>query len=129
MRCKRCESTCYILSGRVRGKQRYKCKVCAYFYVEGDARRDYEREKQEALKLYLEGLGFRAIGRVLGVSNVSVLRWIRSYGREVKKQHEKNKKSRKKELEILEMDEMHHYVDSKKKNAGSGLGSIESKKS
>jgi len=29
--------------------------------------------KRQALQLYLEGLGFRAIGRLLGVSNVAVL--------------------------------------------------------
>jgi transposase-like protein len=40
--------------------------------------------KKLALHMYLEGLGFRAIGRLLGVSNVSVLNWIRSFGKEVK---------------------------------------------
>ncbi len=28
--------------------------------------------RMQALKLYLEGLGFRAIGRILNVSNVTV---------------------------------------------------------
>ena len=36
--------------------------------------------RQQALKLYLEGLGFRAIGRELNVSNVTVLNWVRAYG-------------------------------------------------
>ncbi|OON69206.1 hypothetical protein B0919_10850 [Hymenobacter sp. CRA2] len=31
-----------------------------------------------ALKLYLEGMGLRAIGRVLDVSNVTVMRWVRT---------------------------------------------------
>jgi len=36
--------------------------------------------KKQALHLYLEGLGFRAIGRMLGVSHVSVYRWIKKFG-------------------------------------------------
>lgn len=43
--------------------------------------KSYSTEKRfEALKLYLEGLGFKSIGRILGVSNVTVLKWIRSMG-------------------------------------------------
>jgi transposase len=38
--------------------------------------------KKQALHLYLEGLGFRSIGRLLGVSNVSVLNRIKSFGKE-----------------------------------------------
>src|SRR5574343_92287 len=33
--------------------------------------------KDQAVSLYLEGLGYRAIGRQLGVSQVSIMRWIR----------------------------------------------------
>ena len=39
--------------------------------------------KRFALKLYLEGMGFRAIGRILNVSNVAVLKWIRKFGEEL----------------------------------------------
>jgi transposase-like protein len=38
--------------------------------------------KKQALHLYLKGLGFRSTGRFLGVSNVSVLNWVHSYGKE-----------------------------------------------
>jgi transposase-like protein len=31
----------------------------------------------------LEGLGFRFMGRVLNVSNVTVLNWMRSFGEQV----------------------------------------------
>jgi hypothetical protein len=37
--------------------------------------------KKKALHLYLESLGFRFIGKFLGVSNVFVLNWIRSFAR------------------------------------------------
>jgi hypothetical protein len=32
--------------------------------------------KRQALQLYFEGLGFRSIGSFLGVSHVSVQKWI-----------------------------------------------------
>jgi prephenate dehydratase len=66
--------------------------------------------------MYLEGLGFRAIGRILGVSNVSVLNWIRSFGKEVQQLHSVSQ-----EIEMVEVDEMHAYIGSKKTAAGSGL--------
>jgi transposase len=32
--------------------------------------------KRLAMHLYLEGMGFRAIGRIIGVSDVAVAKWI-----------------------------------------------------
>ena len=129
MKCKRCSSSSCILGGKVRGEQRYKCKGCGYYFVEGDKRKGKHVEKKEkAIKLYLEGMGFRAIGRFLEVSDVSVLRWVRSAGEKVKKYHEENKKTRPKEVNVIEMDEMHHYIGSKKRNVGFGSDSIGSKK-
>jgi hypothetical protein len=59
--------------------------------------------------MYLEGLGFRAIGRILGVSNVSVLRWIREFGQQVRELS-----TEKQHIEMVEVDEMHSYIGSKK---------------
>jgi hypothetical protein len=72
--------------------------------------------KKQALHLYLEGLGFRLIGRFLGVSNVSVLNWIRSFGEEVK-----SLQSESQEIEMVEVDEMHSYIGTKKTIVGYGL--------
>ena len=64
----------------------------------------------------MEGLGFRSIGRFLGVSNVSVLNWIKSFGEQVTSLNEESK-----EIEVVELDEMHSYIGSKKTIAGYGL--------
>jgi hypothetical protein len=66
--------------------------------------------------LYLEGLGFRSIGRVLGVSNVAVLKWIRSFGLKAGDLPEV-----KHEIKQVEIDEMHTYVGAKKTKGGSGM--------
>jgi hypothetical protein len=80
--------------------------------------------KKQALHLYLEGLGFRSIGRFLGVSNVSVLNWIRSFGTNVSKLNACSQ-----EIEMVEVDEMHSYIQSKKTSVGYGLLLIDLRKS
>ena len=85
MDCPKCKSKNKIKNGFVKGIQRYKCKSCGYnFTVEKKSNAYPLSVKKKALQLYLEGLGFRSIGRILNVSNVSVLNWIRSFGKEVK---------------------------------------------
>jgi transposase len=75
--------------------------------------------KRQALQLYLEGLGFRSIGRFLGVSHVSVQKWIRKFGSELEDLKSEN------EISIVELDEMHTYIGNKKTTVGSGLLLIE----
>ncbi len=125
MNCPRCSSENRNKDGFVKGVQRYKCKDCKYKYtVELKSTAKPKSMKKQALHLYLEGLGFRSIGRFLGVSNVSVLNWIRSFGEEVQEL-----KSESQEIEMIELDEMHSYIGSKKTTVGSGLLLIEVGKS
>ena len=116
MDCPRCGSVRYIKSGKINGQQRYKCKQCEYHYTV--LRRSNERPpetRQLALDLYLEGLGFRAIGRILKVSNTAVLGWIKKAGSAVALQ------SADESVEVSEVDEMHSYVGQKKVTVGFGL--------
>jgi hypothetical protein len=113
-----------VKSGIIKGRQRYKCKDCGCNYtVELKSTGKSKLIKKQALHLYLEGLGFRAIGRILGVSNVSVLNWIRSFGKEVQELHSVGQ-----EIKMVEVDEMHTYVGSKKTTAGYGLLLIDMEK-
>jgi hypothetical protein len=66
--------------------------------------------------MYLEGLGFRSIERILGVSNVTVLNWVKALGRKIE-EYRRIEGS----IEIIEMDELHTYIQSKKTIVGSGL--------
>lgn len=78
--CPNCSSDKYIKSGIVNDRQRYKCKKCAYFFTVNKVGKkidDYYVNK--ALQLYLEGLTYREIERILGVSHVSVLNWVKKY--------------------------------------------------
>ena len=59
MNCPKCKSEKKIKNGVIKGIQPYKCKSCDYPLS----------TKKKALQLYLEGLGFGSIGRLLGVSS------------------------------------------------------------
>ncbi|MDX1349896.1 MAG: helix-turn-helix domain-containing protein [Putridiphycobacter sp.] len=79
--CPNCGSEKSIKSGIVNERQRYKCKACNYYYTVsklGKKIDDYYVNK--ALQLYLEGLTYREIERILGVSHVSILNWVKKYG-------------------------------------------------
>ena len=124
MNCPRCKSSTHTKNGMVSGRQRYKCHDCGYNYsVEIKSTASSASVKKQALQLYLEGLGFRSIGRFLGVSHVSVQKWIKKFGQEVEALKSEN------EISIVEMDEMHTYIGNKKNIAGSGLLLIELGKS
>lgn len=78
--CPRCSSTRVIKSGVVKNRQRFQCKNCHYHFTVsklGKQIDDYYVIK--ALQLYLEGLSYREIERLLGVSHVSVMNWVKKY--------------------------------------------------
>jgi transposase-like protein len=117
MNCPKCESTERVKNGIVRDLQRYKCKKCGFNFTVDKRSTEYPKSmRKKALQLYLEGLGFRSIGRILEVSNVTVLNWIRNFGKEVQALSPDSQ-----EIEMVELDEMHSYVGSKRTIAGSGL--------
>lgn len=74
--------------------------------------------RRRALELYLEGVGFRGIGRLLGVSNVAVLYWIRELGEKVEEL--RGNTVAETSCAVMELDEMWHYVQKKNKSFGSG---------
>jgi transposase-like protein len=124
MDCPKCNGSQSVKSGKIKGIQRYKCKECGSNYtVVLKSTAKSKSQKRQALHLYLEGLGFRSIGRILGVSNVSVLNWIRDFGEKVQALGSDNQV-----IEMVEVDEMHTYIGSKKTTAGYGLLSIDMEK-
>ena len=66
MQCPHCAHSDYILFGKNRGTQRYRCQGCQRTFQTMRRGKD-PALKEQAQKLYLEGLGLRAIGRILGV--------------------------------------------------------------
>jgi transposase-like protein len=78
--CPRCKETDITKSGVIRDRQRYRCKSCEYYFtVEKEGKSIDPYYVVKALQLYIEGVSYREIERILGVSHVSVLNWVRKY--------------------------------------------------
>ena len=122
MQCPKCLSKEYVRSGFNKGKQRYKCNKCQCNFTQSHGRGASLGKKLLALKLYLEGMGFRAIGRILGVNNVTVLNWIRTLGKSVKAYVQTQMPDDIRHVDVVELDEMWHFT--KKKNESFGFGSL-----
>ena len=91
------------------GTQRYKCKACKRVYTPEAKRQGYEQEKKEqAVKLYVDGLNLRRIGRILGVNHQSVANWVKAYSKTLPPAPQPE------EVDIIEMDEIFTFVGEKK---------------
>jgi transposase-like protein len=116
MNCPRCGSLNYCKDGKVNNRQRYLCKDCVYRYTVNQKSGVKSREvRRMALEMYLEGLGFRAIGRILKISYGTVYHWVKEWGSKV------DLPQRKGVVDVVELDEIHTYVASKKTTVGYGL--------
>ena len=115
IRCKRCGSEEVVKNGSVRGLQRYRCKDCRYNFTLTAPRGKPEAVKALAVLLY--GMGkasYRWIGNLLNVSGVAVYKWVRAMPETLPEPQVRE------EIQEMELDEMWHFVNSKKTSVGSG---------
>lgn len=105
--CKKCKSVKTIKAGKIKGRQRYKCKICKKTFVPGEQKSINTKKKKEAIELYLEGMSIRGIGRYLGVSHTTIINWI-------KEMAEKLRPVLPLHAEHIEIDELYFYLKSKK---------------
>ncbi len=112
-RCPHCEATeDQTTYGRtMRGSQRYKCRACARVYTPDPLPLGYSDDiKREAVRLYLDGMNFRRIGRILSVNHQSVINWVNAYYANLPAAEQPVAHP-----ETLEMDELFTFVGSKKR--------------
>lgn len=117
--CPKCQSREVVKNGKVQGKQRDKCKSCSLQFTRLTPRGRPAQEKAMAVTLYTLGLSIRAIARLIGVSPTAVLKWIKTFA---KTHYEKPAPG---DAIIVELDEMWHYLRSKKTSYGSGKPIVE----
>ena len=115
MKCSRCNSTQSVKNGIVHDRQRRRCKNCGYNYTREGPRGKPPELRRMAVHLYLEGMGFRGIGRVLGVSNVTALQWVRQCAAVVAPLA---RAERPRQVAVMEMDEMWHYLQKNEQALG-----------
>ncbi len=120
--CKRCGSVSFVKSGIVRGHQRYRCRDCGCNFTDTPRRGKPAAMKALAVLLYAMGnASYGMIARLFGVSEVAVFKWIRKEATALPEP------ATPAEVEIVQLDEMWHFVDGKKTSAGSGAPSIRSR--
>ena len=80
MDCPKCKSSRHRRDGIVGERQRYKCKDCNFrFTVERKSDVKTPDIKRLVYEMYLEGIGFRSIGRILRISYGTVYVWIKKW--------------------------------------------------
>ena len=114
-RCKNCKSSEYTKAGFVKTEQRYNCKKCGCQFVPTRQKGRSEEEKLKAVWLYAHGLSFRAIGKFLNVSARSVFMWVKKFA-----ENNYTKPIPTGDSVIIELDEMWHFIHSKKDQYGYG---------
>ena len=114
--CKNCKAIKVTKSGKVNGKQRYKCKECNYHFVEGDARTNDKIAAKKALCVIFYSLGkgsFRMLAKIFGTHPSLVYRWIVEAGALLPEPQVTD------DIKHMEFDEMWHFIKAKKTNFGS----------
>ena len=116
IKCKNCGNDNIVKNGRVRNKQRYKCKGCGCNFVEGDMRTNEKIAAKKAMSVLLYSLAkasFNMMGKLFDMYPSQVYRWIVDAGAKLSEQEISG------EIKHMEFDEMWHYVGMKKTKFGS----------
>lgn len=115
MQCPECTSTHIRKNGKKQGKQNHICVACSRQFVDRyESPKGYSDDvKRECLKLYVNGMGFRAIERVKGVHHTTVITWVKQVGELLPDAYAP---------EVIptvgELDELETFVGSKKTRSG-----------
>ena len=115
-KCKSCDSENAVKNGKVRGKQRFRCKKCGFNFVEGDARTNDKIAAKKAMIILFYSLGkasFNFLAKVFDTWPSQVYRWVVQQGLSLPDQEIAGT------IKEMEFDEMWHFVKSKKTNFGS----------
>ncbi len=117
LRCKRCGSEEHTKNGRMRGKQRYRCKACGLNFTDTPPRGKPLALKVTAVLLYVSGLSMNRTAKLLGVSTPSVMAWIEQFAKDHAPKPEPEGGGR---ALVIELDELGHYLKKSRTSSGSG---------
>lgn len=117
MECPECRSTHINKNGHKKGKQNYLCVSCGRQFIDTyESHTGYAPAvKKDCLKMYVNGMGFRAIERVSGVHNTTIMDWVKKVGEILPDYYNPAQIP-----EVGELDELETFVGSKKIRSGSG---------
>ena len=91
------------------GSQRYRCLQCGARYTPQPKPRGYPSEvREQAIRMYVDGMGFRQIARHLQVDHVSVMNWVKAYAAQLPEAPVPE------EADQVGMDELYTFIGQKK---------------
>lgn len=105
--CPHCGSLATAKAGHNHsGTQRYHCPACRrYFTPQPKEQGHGAAVHEQAVRLYLEGMSQRAIGRILGVVHQSVANWVAAAARALPEQVADTQPT-----ETIEVDELETFI-------------------
>ena len=118
MQCPECQSEHIRKNGKNRqGKQNYICVNCHRQFIKSyESHRGYSDDvRRECLKMYVNGMGFRAIERVKGVHHTTVINWVKQIGELLPDAYEPEVIP-----QVGELDELETFIGAKKTKFGCG---------
>jgi transposase-like protein len=111
MKCPKCGSQVgqHKVGKTAAGSQRFRCYACGCKYTPEKKPHAYSPAfRQKALRLYVDGMNLRRIGRQLGVHHQSVSNWVQEYAEKLPAAPVPEK------VEAAEMDELFTFIGDKK---------------
>jgi transposase-like protein len=91
------------------GSQRYQCKDCGRKYTPEPTEQGYPEElRQQAVRLYVDGMNFRRIARQLGVHHQTVINWINAHSAQLPPAPVPDT------VTVVEQDELYTFIGHKK---------------
>lgn len=91
------------------GSQKYRCNECKTIYTLEPKPNGYPVEtRQLAIRMYVEGNSYNAIGRILKVNPQSVVNWVKAYSASLPPAPVPEKPR------VAELDELYTFIGTKK---------------
>ena len=117
MQCPECQSTHVNKNGHKKGKQNYICVDCGRQFIDSyQPHKGFSSDvKRECLKMYVNGLGFRAIERIKGVHHTTIINWIKQVRELLPDAYEPETIP-----EVGKLDELETFIGQQKISFGSG---------
>lgn len=113
--CKNCKSQNTTKNGKVRNRQRYKCKECGYNFVVGNAHTSPQKQAKKAMivLLYARGKGsYRNLAKIFDLSSGTIHNYVKSAAESLPDEVITD------DITDIEFDEMWHYIGKKTKVVG-----------
>ena len=116
--CTKCQSTNIVKNGMTKtGKQKYHCKACGAYGTLAPSVQYTPERKAEILRAYHERSSLRGIEQTFGVARQTVAIWLKEKADSLPAMLPLEEAQ---PGDVLELDELWSFVETKKTNDGSG---------